>query len=112
MKDLYVRLPKPLRVRVNLAAASADLKATTYVRRQLERWLKQDPLPILPPAEGENSGSNLRFPVTDGTCRKLKTVAIERDISYAVLLTRVLDTVTPHPTELLLEAATGGPNGL
>jgi len=112
MKDLYVRLPKSLRVRVNLAAASADQKATTYVRRQLDRWLKKDPLPELPPAEGENSGSNMRFPVADGTYRRLRTLAIERDISYAVLLTRVLDAVTPHPTELLLEAATGASDGL
>lgn len=112
MKDLYVRLPRALRVRVNLAAASADQKATTFVRRQLDRWLKADPPPELSPAEGENSGSNMRFPVTDGAYRRLKTIAVERDISYAVLLTRILDASTPHPTELLLEAATGASDGL
>lgn len=105
---LYVRLPQHLCRRILLASANQKVRLSEYVRRQLDTWAKRDPAPDLPAVEGErNAESHYRIPVTTPTRKRVRAVAGAKDVSVNVLVVRVLDASTPHPTELLLEAVTG-----
>lgn len=110
MDTLYIRIPLPLKRRILLAAASQNLRVSVYVRRQVEGWLRRE-ASDLPKVEYERlRGEPYRLPLPGHARQRIRNKAFTLEIPINTLVIRVLDATVPHPTELLLEAATGGPH--
>lgn len=108
MDSIYVRLPTALRQRVNLAAAARDLNAATYIRRHVERWLRDPSTVNAVEGEAQNGLKSRKVPVPGSVRIRLNVAAAERDVSVGALVVRILHAYTPHPTELLLQSINGG----